>query len=123
MKRSPMPPRKTGLKATTIKASGRRLKSSKPKMTPARKAAKGQPCMVRLPGCTGGGETTVLAHYRLAGYCGTGIKPDDDVFGAWACQSCHDAADGRRNCGLPKAEVRLAHAEGCLRTQMARRCS
>ena len=112
--------RKTQLEATTIKGGGKR-KASRPKMTEARKAAKGQPCMIRLPGCTGGGDTTVLAHYRLAGYCGTGIKPDDDVFGAWACANCHDAADGRRNCGLPKVEVRLAHAEGCMRTQMARR--
>ena len=112
--------RKTPLKATTSKGGGKR-KASRPKMTEARKVAKGQSCMIRLPGCTGGGDTTVLAHYRLSGYCGTGIKPDDDVFGAWACANCHDAADGRRNCGLPKAEVRLAHAEGCMRTQMARR--
>ena len=114
MKRSPMPPRKTGLKATTIRASGKR-KPSRPKMTPARAAAKGQPCMVRLPGCDGGGETTVLAHYRLAGYCGTGIKPPD-VMGAWCCASCHDRIDGRVNCGIPRAELRLAHAEGVLRT-------
>ena len=91
------------------------------KSTPARKAARGQPCQVRLPGCNGGGETTVLAHYRLAGFCGTGIKPDDDVFGAWACSNCHDRIDGRVNCGLPRAELRLAHAEGILRTQMARK--
>jgi hypothetical protein len=118
MIRSPMPPRKTGLKATTIKASGKRMRSLRPKMTPARKAAKGQCCMVRLPGCDGGGETTVLAHYRLAGYCGTGIKPPDDM-GAWACVQCHDRIDGRINCGLPHAELRLAHAEGVMRTQQA----
>ena len=112
MKRTPLQ-RKTPLKATTIKASGRR-----PKMTPARKAANGKPCMVRLPGCDGGGETTVLAHYRLAGTCGTGIKPPD-VLGAWACASCHDRIDGRVNTGLPRAELRLAHAEGVFRTLLA----
>lgn len=74
--------------------------------------------MVRLPGCTGGGEDTVLAHYRLAGTCGIGMKPADEQ-GAWACMSCHDAADGRRNCGLPRTEIRLAFAEGVLRTQQA----
>jgi hypothetical protein len=74
--------------------------------------------MVRLPGCDGGGETTVLAHYRLAGYCGTGIKPPDEM-GAWACAQCHDRIDGRVNCGLPRTELRLAHAEGVMRTQQA----
>jgi hypothetical protein len=98
--------------------SGKRMKSSKPKMTPARKAAKGQPCMVRLPGCDGGGETTVLAHYRLAGTCGTGTKPPD-VLGAWACASCHDRIDGRVTCGIPRSELRLAHAEGVFRTLLA----
>ena len=50
--------------------------------------------MVRLPGCDGGGETTVLAHYRLAGTCGTGCK-SPDILGAWACASCHAAAGDR----------------------------
>jgi len=90
-------------------------------MTKLRKAARGMPCQVRLPGCNGGGETTVLAHYRLAGYCGTGLKPDDDVFGAWACSNCHDLIDGRMRCAMTHAELRLAHAEGILRTQMARK--
>ena len=35
---------------------------SRPKMTAARREAKGQPCMVRIPGvCNGDPETTVLA--------------------------------------------------------------
>jgi hypothetical protein len=70
--------------------------------------------MIRLPGCDGGGDTTVLAHYRLAGYCGTGIKPDDLAFGAWACASCHDFIDGRQSGGYQN--MRLAHAEGVMRT-------
>lgn len=83
-----------------------------------RKQAQGKPCMVRLPGCHGGGETTVLAHYRLAGTCGIGMKPPD-VLGAWACANCHDIVDGRAP--LPtgyytREQVRLAHAEGVLRT-------
>ena len=90
-----------------------------------RKEARGRPCMVRLPGCDGGGETTVLAHYRLAGYCGTGIKPDDLAFGAWACASCHDFVDFRRKptikmdsggAYLGKEDIRLAHGEGVMRT-------
>lgn len=81
-----------------------------------RKLARSQLCMIRLPGiCNGDRETTVLAHYRLAGYCGTGMKPPD-VLGAWACSSCHDAVDGRVQKDLERDYVRLAHAEGCLRT-------
>lgn len=81
-----------------------------------RKAARGKPCMVRLPGCDGGGETTVLAHYRLAGYCGTGAKPPDTM-AAWACAPCHDLCDGREvDRSLTREDVRLAHAEGCMRT-------
>jgi len=83
-----------------------------------RKYAKGQPCQVRLMGCDGGGETTVLAHYRLSGYCGTGIKPSDDwSFGAWCCFPCHEKVDGREKTEHSREILRLAHAEGCLRTQ------
>ncbi len=86
-------------------------------MTNLRKLARGQPCMVRLEGCDGGGETTVLAHYRLSGYCGTGLTPISDLaFGAWACFSCHEIVDMRRKTSMPREEVRLAHAEGVLRT-------
>ena len=90
-------------------------------MTNLRKLARGKPCMVRLPSCDGGGETTVLAHYRLAGYCGTGIKPDNLAFGAWACAQCHDAVDGRTSTDLDRDFLRLAHAEGVMRTIAALR--
>lgn len=39
-----------------------------------RKTARGRECQLRVPGvCNFNPETTVLAHYRLAGTCGTGI--------------------------------------------------
>ena len=79
-----------------------------------RKLARGQPCLVRLPGCTGGGEDTVLAHYRLAGLCGTGMKPPD-LIGAHCCANCHDHVD-RRKTELEYDFVRLAHCEGVMRT-------
>lgn len=79
------------------------------------KAARGRDCMVRLPGCQHDTQTVVLAHYRLAGTCGTGIKPND-LQGAWACRDCHDQIDGRSNAGLSRDELRLYHAEGCFRT-------
>jgi hypothetical protein len=91
-------------------------------MSKLRKAARGMPCLVRLPGCDGGGETTVLAHYRLAGTCGMGMKPDDEQ-GAHCCAKCHDIVDARVK--LPKDFTRdrvdLAFAEGVFRTQAARR--
>ena len=88
-------------------------------MTDLRKLARGKPCMIRLPGCTHDRSTTVLAHYRLAGYSGVGLKPDNFAFGAWACSHCHDTVDGRRETEHSRDVVRLAHAEGCLRTQAA----
>ncbi|MCH8600364.1 DUF1364 domain-containing protein, partial [Escherichia coli] len=47
-------------------------------MANLRKEARGRECQVRIYGiCNGNPETTVLAHYRMAGICGTGMKPDD----------------------------------------------
>ena len=81
-----------------------------------RKQARNRPCQVRLPGCDGGGETTCLAHYRLAGTCGVGMKPPDQI-GAHACHSCHAIVDGRQRLdGWDSKEIKLAHAEGVLRT-------
>ncbi len=72
--------------------------------------------MVRAPGiCTGDPATTVLAHYRLAGYCGTGMKPDD-AMGSWACDACHSAIDGRTKTEHDRETLRLYHAEGVMRT-------
>ncbi len=82
---------------------------------PLRQLARGRPCLVRLQGCTGGGEDTVLAHYRLAGLSGMGQKPSDAV-ACPACFKCHNLIDGREHiANLTRSEVRLAHAEGCLR--------
>jgi hypothetical protein len=82
-----------------------------------RKAARGRGCMIRLPGiCNHNSETTVLAHVRLAGVSGMGIKADD-LLGAWACSACHDAIDRRSHTDLDRDAVRLAHLEGwCVRS-------
>lgn len=86
-------------------------------MSKLRKEARGRPCQVRVPGiCTGGGDDTVLAHFRLAGTCGTGIKPPDIPFGAFCCYACHDAVDGRNTQGRDREWLKMCHAEGCLRT-------
>lgn len=84
-------------------------------MTNFKKEACGRDCQIRIPGvCNFNSETTVLAHYRLAGTCGTGIKPDD-IQGAWACSACHDEID-RRTRHINTETARLYHAEGVMRT-------
>ena len=94
------------------------MKRSRPKMTAIRRSAKGQPCLIRLPNCDGGGETSVLCHYRLSGYSGAGMKPPDSM-GAIGCHSCHSIVDGRSPLpeGYTHEGVRLAHAEGVMRSQ------
>ena len=87
----------------------------------ARASAAGQPCLIRLPGCLHDSATTVLCHYPLAGYSGMGLK-SPDAFGAYGCANCHAVVDGRmaRPDGYSRNDVRLAHAEGVLRTWIAR---
>ena len=82
-----------------------------------RKEAKGRGCMVRLPSiCNFNSETVVLAHIRLQGVSGMGMK-SPDLIGAWACSACHDELDGRtRKSGLTRDELRLAHYDGMVRT-------
>lgn len=81
-----------------------------------RKQAQGRPCMVRLPDiCNGNPETTVLAHVRIIGVSGMGLK-SPDILGSWACSSCHDAIDRRAHMDLDREFVRLAHLEGMART-------
>ncbi|HIE1233610.1 DUF1364 domain-containing protein [Serratia sp. RJAL6] len=85
-------------------------------MSKLTKEARGRECQVRIPGvCNFNPETTVLAHYRLAGTCGTAIKPDD-IQAAWACSACHDEVD-RRTRLIDANDARLMHAEGVMRTQ------
>ncbi|MEL5454248.1 DUF1364 domain-containing protein [Serratia marcescens] len=85
-------------------------------MSKLTKEARGRECQVRIPGvCNFNPETIVLAHYRLAGTCGTAIKPDDTQ-AAWACSACHDEVD-RRTRLIDANDARLMHAEGVMRTQ------
>ena len=86
-------------------------------MTDLRKEARGRGCMVRLPNvCNHNSETTVLAHVRMPGISGMGIKASTDLLGAWACSACHDAIDRRAHMDLERDYVRLAHFEGMART-------
>lgn len=102
MKRSP-------LKRTPMK------RSSKPKMTPIRKSAKGQDCQVRVPGvCNGDPSTTVLAHLNGGGM---GAKAGDHE-AAYCCSACHSWLDGGyAQAGHFKDMRDLWHLEGVIRTQ------
>jgi hypothetical protein len=54
---------------------------------------RGQPCMLMLSCCTGGGEDTVAAHSNLLRHGkGTGEKASD-VFTFPACAACHRELD------------------------------
>lgn len=75
MKRSPMPPRKTPLKATTIKASGRRKKRSKAMSAHMDRVA-GLGCIA----CLSMGYLTAPELHHPRDEAGAGQKaPDSDV--------------------------------------------
>lgn len=81
-----------------------------------RKLARGRDCQVRIPGvCNRDPSTTVLAHIRLPGVSGVGMKVPD-LLGAWACSACHDVIDGRVKAFEGAETLRLYHLEGMART-------
>lgn len=92
------------------------LTSARPKMTPIRRAAKGQECTFRFAVCNRNPETTVWAHsnnYR-DGKC-AGKKARDEE-GCFACSACHFFYDGGyANAGWTREAVEarfdLARAE------------
>lgn len=81
--------------------------------TRLRQEAAYRSCQVRLDGCRD--EPCVLAHVRLIGVSGFGIKADD-FLGAWACDNCHSAYDTRGS-GAAADEIELAFLHGVIRTQ------
>lgn len=86
-------------------------------MSKLTEAARGQPCLIRLPGCLGQHESVVACHYRLAGFCGVGMKPPNWMI-AFGCAHCHSVADFRVFIdGYSRDAVRLSLAEGVFRTQ------
>lgn len=80
-------------------------------MTNLRELARGRPCLVRLPVCNGNADTTVLAHFRLIGVSGMGIK-SPDLIGAHSCAACHAYIDTHKD-----DATQLAFARGVFRTQ------
>lgn len=88
-------------------------------MSAIRKSAKGEDCLVRLPGvCTFNPETVIWSHYRgSAGGKGLSHK-SDDLCGAYCCTACDAVYDGqrRRPPGMTKAEVDIAWLQGHIRS-------
>jgi hypothetical protein len=73
--------------------------------------ARGQPCMIRLPGHHGNPETVCACHFRLPGLSGLGFIPDA-LFIAFGCDYCHHLVDTDKS-----DAVQLAFAHGVFRTQ------
>ena len=91
------------------------IKSKAPKPSKIRLSAKGEQCLVRVPGvCNLDSATVVLAHLNGAG---VGMK-NPDWKSAYACSSCHEWLDGGyANTGSWRDERDLLHLQGVIRTQ------
>ena len=86
-------------------------------MSKITESARGQECQIRLIGvCNHNDETTIFAHYRRGGLGGMGKKPSD-LFGAYACSSCHDAVDGRTKTPFSSVELDADFKDAVFRTQ------
>ncbi len=82
-------------------------------MTNLRRHARNKPCQVRLVAiCSGNAAETVLAHVRLAGVSGAGMK-SPDLLGAWACSRCHEVTEREKR----DDKIMRAYYEGVIRTQ------
>jgi hypothetical protein len=83
------------------------------------KAARGRDCTVRLEQvCNFNPETTVFAHISGVRFRKGIASKVSDVLGAFCCSSCHDAIDGRIKTSHSASELKLAHYEGVLETQL-----
>lgn len=83
-----------------------------------RQSAKGEECLVRLPGCSGDPLMTIWSHYRgSAGGKGGAIK-STDIAGCYACTYCDAVYDGQapRPAGMTKEDVDLAWHEAHIRS-------
>jgi hypothetical protein len=84
-------------------------------MSKIRKSAKGQDCLVRIPGvCNFNNETTVLAHISS----GLVARKSCDIHASYCCSSCHDVIDGRRNTEYTRSEIQTMFYDGMVRTQL-----
>jgi len=97
---------KAKAKAAKQAAPRKPMKSTRPKMTPIRKSARGQACTLRFPGiCNRNAETAAWCHSnRLADGKGMGIKARDEE-GCYGCSDCHAWLDGGYAGHMPREAV------------------
>jgi hypothetical protein len=80
-----------------------------------RNSARGQDCLVRIPGiCNFNPETTILAH--VGSGAGMGQKTDD-IEATFCCSACHAAIDGQTKTEWTNDDLRLMAKEGAERTR------
>ena len=78
--------------------------------------AKGQPCMLQIPGVCNGDESTVVACHSNMQIHGKGMgKRADDLFVSFGCANCHYELDYGTK--LSREEKELAFYRGMSRTQ------
>lgn len=116
MKRSPLKRSLVPMKRTASLKRTITLKRSRGKrrvaQAPITSMARGEPCLIRIPGtCNGDPATTVPCHFRLSGLSGAGYIPDA-LYVAWGCSACHTYCDSNHD-----DETQLAFAYGVFRTQ------
>lgn len=81
------------------------------------KAARGEHCMVQIPGvCNYDPTTTVMAHSNKSRHGkGLGIKAHD-CFVALACSNCHSVVDGHHRTTYTKADIDMFWQNGFEKT-------
>jgi len=79
---------------------------------PLRMNAKGKPCTLRLPGCRGDPDYSVLCHIRRNGWGGTSLKPHD-MLAFIGCDICHEKQE-RRHEDCTDADILRALGETLL---------
>lgn len=83
-----------------------------------RDSARGEHCLIRLPGCPGGTDRTIWSHHRgSAGGKGMGLKAHD-ICGCYGCTYCDAIYDGQapRPAGMSADDVKLAWFEAHMRS-------
>ena len=79
-----------------------------------RNSARSQDCHLQIyPYCNGNPETTVLAHIPVN--AGFGQK-EDDHFGVFSCNICHDIIDGRLQTDIDAGDIEKIKLRALKRT-------